>query len=57
MNKIKDSFNTLRQSREWCMDVLTGKRKRNCADNSWLEYNGPATRAFKVVVDFIDNFR
>jgi len=57
MKKIKNSFHALTKDEKWTKDVLTGERRRNCADNAYLRYNGPITRGFSSIVDILDLFR
>lgn len=40
---------------EWAEDLLTGKRKISCADNSYLENNGIAPKVFKTIIGIFGN--
>lgn len=49
------AFGGLFNSPEWVRDLLLKRRKVSCADDSYLENNGPWPKAFKKILETIGN--
>lgn len=40
---------------QWYLDLLTKKRKQNCADNQYLTRNGSGEKIFKALLELVGN--
>lgn len=49
----KDNLDWWINCGKWAIDLLTGKRKQNCADDAYLRHNGGACEAFRELLELL----
>lgn len=48
-------FNKVKQNPKYYTDLLTKKRRPNCADNQYLKHNGNGEKLFDLLLKMVGN--